>query len=1827
MCLSLFIPPWSPSTQSAGFSLALDLDDAAGDQGVSSLDVSPGQVVPIQVFGVDIQNATGISVRFRYDATQVAYEGFNPGEALPNAHAIVQQDSTFIGIDLSSLSGSATVNEGWVGTVRFRTSAAFSDTEVWLVHAELARDGETEAILPALGVALQVTALPSPDFDGNGLVGFSDFVVFAGAFGARKGDGKYEAVYDLNGDGSIGFDDFVIFATSFGEAANRAPVFAAAPPVTRSVEENTPAGQPLGDPVTATDADNDSLTYRLRGVYADRFSIGAGTGQLLTKEGVAYDHEAGDAYTVTVRVTDGQGGRATVGVGIEVTDVDEPPGAPPEGVVVAPRDTALTVTWNAAPDEAGKPPVSGYEVTHRTGDGGEWLEGLIVDSRTDTSAMLTGLTNEQLYQVRVRTLNDEGASEWSMTASVAPTGGPEVVGVIPDQNLIVGGSAVGVDVANAFTRPAQGTLSYAAASSNDAVATVSVSDSIATVRGVGAGRATITVTAGDVYGNTVQTSFSAVVTPPAPPPPPPPPPGPIGPFRPPPPRPPPPPPPGPNQAPTFDEGPSATRSVAENTAAGQNIQHPVRATDGNGHRLTYRLSGDDAGSFAIIASNGQLRTRAGVTYNHEEKDRYEVTVEADDRNGGAATIGVTIHVADVEEPPGRPSAPRVEAASSTSLTVTWTEPTNTGPRIKDYDVQYRTGSGSFLPWPHDGDGAAATIADLEVNTRYEVQVRATNDEGTGAWSSSGRGATSSNQRPVFDESAPARSFAENTPGGQDVGNPISATDPEGGAVRYGLTGGDTDQFSIVPGTGQLQTRTDVDYNYEVKDRHSVTVDAQDEQGGRATIAVTIDVTDDDNERPDKPDPPTVAASTLTSLSVRWTEPGNTGPPITDYNVHYREGSSGAFTAVAHDGARTTTTISNLKSNTAYQIQVQAISDEGTSPWSPSGNGRTIANLAPTFSEGSSAARRLAENTTGVHNVGNPITATDGDGGTLRYLLGGTDQASFTLDVDQLQTVAGVAYDYEEKNSYVVIVRVQDGQGGSNTIEVAINLIDQQEPPGDPAAPSVSAASSTSLTVTWTEPTNTGPDIDDYDIQDREGDSGNFTSWTHNSADRTATITGRSPGRSYEVQVRASNDEGASDWSPSGTGSTGANEAPVFTDGSSATRALDENTTGVQNIGDPISATDPENTSLTYSLEGTDADAFTINSRSGQLRTQSDQTYDYEAKPRYVVDVKATDGHSGEHTITVLINLNDVNEPPAFTSDAAFEAGENNRSIGEVTARDEDNDDSITGYAITGGADRDLLEIDSAGALTFKDAPDFEDPKDTGRNNEYNIVVTATGGAGGRALTAQQTITVTVTDVNEPPHFTSDGALRGKEDIRFVGRIVAEDVDSDDHVTGYEVTGWADRDRFEIANTDELHFKEAPDWERPAASHGGNSYLVAVTATSGTGTRERRGQQGITVIVENVDEPPGKPDPPTVSDETESSLTVTWTEPANTGPDVANYHVQYRTSGAFADWPDTGPTLTRTLTGLRSGRTYQIQVQAENAEGKGAWSNSVNGTTLTAPTVSSVAFTSTPASGQNNTYKLNDVIDVTATFNEAVTVTGTPQIDLATGTTVRQADYKSGSTTTQLLFQYTVQADDEDTDGASINANGLKLNGGSIRKKDSTLNADLAHGAQTNQSGHKVDGVVPALTEAEVQGDELALLYGEALDGSSQPATGDFAVTVDSEARSVSEIAINSGELKLTLASAVTAGQAVRLTYVPGTNPIRDPAQNPAIALTNLTVANQTQDPAINICNRTAHVRDAIVAAAPVSTCGAVTADHLSAITVLDLDGKGASTLKPGTFPG
>lgn len=78
-----------------------------------------------------------------------------------------------------------------------------------------AQNGKFENITLNVRVELQFQAL-TPDFNGDGVVNFADFLAFVGQFGTRQGDGRYDAKYDLDSDGAIGFGDFLIFS-SFGK--------------------------------------------------------------------------------------------------------------------------------------------------------------------------------------------------------------------------------------------------------------------------------------------------------------------------------------------------------------------------------------------------------------------------------------------------------------------------------------------------------------------------------------------------------------------------------------------------------------------------------------------------------------------------------------------------------------------------------------------------------------------------------------------------------------------------------------------------------------------------------------------------------------------------------------------------------------------------------------------------------------------------------------------------------------------------------------------------------------------------------------------------------------------------------------------------------------------------------------------------------------------------------------------------------------------------------------------------------------------------------------------------------------------------------------------------------------------------------------------------------------------------------------------------------------------------------------------------------------------------------------------------------------------------
>ena len=120
---------------------------------------------------------------------------------------------------------------------------------------------------------------------------------------------------------------------------NSAPVFTDGINITRTIAENTAAGINIGTPVTATDVENDTLTYMLSGADSTSFAIVNTTGQLKTQ--ATLDYETKSVYTVTITVSDGSL-TDTITVTINIIDIVEQPtetGVCKVGDILAPGES------------------------------------------------------------------------------------------------------------------------------------------------------------------------------------------------------------------------------------------------------------------------------------------------------------------------------------------------------------------------------------------------------------------------------------------------------------------------------------------------------------------------------------------------------------------------------------------------------------------------------------------------------------------------------------------------------------------------------------------------------------------------------------------------------------------------------------------------------------------------------------------------------------------------------------------------------------------------------------------------------------------------------------------------------------------------------------------------------------------------------------------------------------------------------------------------------------------------------------------------------------------------------------------------------------------------------------------------------------------------------------------------------------------------------------------------------------------------------------------------------------------------------------------------
>ncbi len=531
--------------------------------------------------------------------------------------------------------------------------------------------------------------------------------------------------------------------------------------------------------------------------------------------------------------------------------------------------------------------------------------------------------------------------------------------------------------------------------------------------------------------------------------------------------------------------------------------------------------------------------------------------------------------------------------------------------------------------------------------------------------------------------------------------------------------------------------------------------------------------------------------------------------------------------------------------------------------------------------------------------------------------------------------------------------------------------------------------------------------------------------------------------------------------------------------------------------------------------------------------------------------------------SLVITFSETLGTAASLANSAFTVKKTPQSGSETTVNLSSIAPSISGDTVTLTLGAAVVATDTGVKVTYA-------KPSMGTNNKLKDA------AGNEAANfTDQAVTITA---NIAPVFSATTLTRSIAENTAantnVGAGIPAATDTDGDTLTYTMEG-TDAASFTFdASTRQIKTKTGVTYDYETKS----SYSVTIKADDGNGGTDT---VAVTISLTDANEPPAAPTAPTVvaTSGSHSSLDVSWMAPTNTGPAITDYDVQYQASSetTWTSHSFTGAGTSTMISSLTANTTYNVRVKATKAEGSSGWSPSGSGKTAadtTAPTISG-APSVTSDSGSDSTYNLGDTISVKVTFNEIVTVTGTPQLEITVGSNNRQANYASGTGTTELTFSYTVVSGDADTDGISVGANKLTLNSGTIQ--DGAGNsATLTHTALGTQSGHKVDGIdktVPTLDSATVNGTTLTLNYSEALDTNSTPATTDFTVSVAGTDQTPTGVVVSGSAVTLTLGTAATAGQAVTVTYtVPATNPIQDLAGNDAAALSSQAVTNNTPAP-------------------------------------------------------
>ena len=826
--------------------------------------------------------------------------------------------------------------------------------------------------------------------------------------------------------------------------ANQAPQFGSVP-VFREVAENTPAGTNMGSAFGASDPDDDAFTFSITSADASAFemvTVTDETDQTITgqmKTNAALDYETKSEYSLWLRVTDDGGLYSSKRLRVTITDVDED-GAVSFSSTTPTVGTAFTATLT---DED-----SGV-----TGETWVWASSATSDGTFTaisgaTAASYTPVAGDvgNYLRATVSYTDDHGSGK---TAS-AVTDNAVVVAVSDTAPAFGEGAAIANQTfgenkgITALTLPTatggNGTRSYSLSPALPAGLAFNNSTLVLSGTPTAAVAATdYTYTVSDSDSNTGASdtdtlTFTITVTA--------------------------------NTSPTFAES-SVTRTVAENAANGTAVGAAVTATDADNDTLTYTLGGADAGLFAINSSSGQITVNG--TLDFEADEERVVTVTAADGRNGTAQATVTISVTNEDEEGAvsfDSTAPRV----GTALTASVSDPDGGEESITWWWASSSTSNGTFATISGATNAAYTPVSDdvgnyLKATASYEDD--SSDDDSAertaSAVTDNAVVAADDNRAPVFGSDSTTRSIAENTAAATDIGDPVAATDADDDALTYSLGGTDVASFAIVAASGQLQTKSALDY--ETKSSYTVTVTATDTSSETDSITVTISVTNVDEAG-------TVSFNLTnpavgTPLTASLTDPDGGEESIT-WRWASSATSGGTFTAIS-GATNAEYTPGSTDANNYLRATASYTDDHGGSKTASAVTEFAVLapNSAPVFSSDTDT-RSIAENTAAKQNIGAAVTATDADGDNLTYSLGGTDVASFGIVAASGQLQTKSALDYETKSSYTVTVTATDPSSETDSITVTIGVTNVDEA-GTVSFDSTAPQVGTALTASVSDP--------------------------------------------------------------------------------------------------------------------------------------------------------------------------------------------------------------------------------------------------------------------------------------------------------------------------------------------------------------------------------------------------------------------------------------------------------------------------------------------------------------------------------------------------------------------------------------------------------------------------------------------------------------------------------------------------------------------------------------------------------------------------------------